>query len=405
METERKYNVIEVEGGAPIKAWNQGVPFEDKAIEQLKNAARMPFVGPYVAAMPDTHWGNGATVGSVIPTTGAIMPAAVGVDIGCGMLACRIAHTFSPDIIAPAVRAVIEKVVPAGRTNNGKRGDRGAWTTPHAEIAGVFADEFANPICELTRKHPNAYNKNAPYHLGTLGTGNHFIEVCRDTQDRVWVVLHSGSRGFGNKIGSYFTGVAKKLCEKFHVKLPDPELAFLPEETDEFNDYIDALFLAQRYAWRNRELMMSRILDSLELAADDTVHCHHNYMAVERHFGKQVILTRKGAVNADRDLRVVIPGSMGARTYIARGLGSRDSFHSCSHGAGRAMGRNEARRRFSVEEHIRATEGVDCHKGAEVLDETPGAYKDIDLVMGAQTDLVEPVETLKQLLCVKGIGD
>lgn len=406
MSDERKFNVIEVDGGVPIKAWSQGVQFEDKAVEQLKNVARMPFIWPYVAAMPDCHWGMGATVGSVIPSIGAIMPAAVGVDIGCGMMAVRITDEGQGLDGEPADwRKTIERVVPAGRTNNGRRGDRGAWFNIPAEVEKVWYQEFVPHSNKLVDKHPKYYNENAPYHLGTLGTGNHFIEVSVDESGRTWVVLHSGSRGFGNKIGSYFTNVAKQLCAKFYVKLPDPELAFLPAETQEYEDYIDALRLAQRYAWRNRELMMQRILAALGWSELEKVHCHHNYMSIEKHFGKQVILTRKGAVDASLGARVIIPGSMGARTYIGTGLGSRDSFHSCSHGAGRAMGRNEARRRFTVEEHIRATEGVDCHKGEEVIDETPGAYKDIDAVMAAQTDLISPEIRLKQLLCVKGIGD
>jgi tRNA-splicing ligase RtcB len=219
------------------------------------------------------------------------------------------------------------------------------------------------------------------------------------------VVLHSGSRGMGNRIGTYFIETAKRRCETDRVELPNADLAFLKEGTQEFTDYVQALHLAQKFAWENRLIMMSAILLRLSLALKEQVHCHHNYMAVETHFGEELMVTRKGAVRAGVGEMGIIPGSMGAKSYIVRGLGSEHSYCSCSHGAGRAMGRNAAMAKFTVEDHIKATEGVECHKGIEVLDETPGAYKDIDAVMAAQTDLVEVVHTLKQVICVKGLGE
>lgn len=407
---EPKFDVIDTGNGRLIKAWKRGVAFEDKAVEQLKNAARLPFVYKYIAAMPDTHWGMGATVGSVLPTRGAIVPAAVGVDIGCGM--CAIQTTLvRDDVDDPAeVRAAIEKSVPAGRTENGGEGDIGAWAYVPAEIQARWDEEFDDAYWELVSRHPGMESRNLSRHLGTLGTGNHFIEVCTDEQGAVWILLHSGSRGMGNKIGSYFTKVAKELCAKWYVSLPDPDLAYLPQGAPEFDDYMKALALAQKFAWANREVMMKNIFAALTpilpgLAEASRVHCHHNYMALESHFGQSVFVTRKGAVRARSGDMGIIPGSMGARSYIVRGLGSPHSFCSCSHGAGRAMGREEAKRRFTLADHIAATEGVECEKGIGVLDETPAAYKPIDAVMEAQSDLVEPVHILKQFICVKGLGD
>lgn len=411
--TEPLFDVIDAGEGRFIKAWKRGVKFEDKAVEQLKNSARLPFVYKYVAAMPDTHWGMGATIGSVLPTQGAVVPAAVGVDIGCGMLALQTNLHYCNVTDHADVRAAIEKAVPHGRTDNGCAEDIGAWSV----AAGVpnwalvkwnvsFNEEYYN----LTRRHPSMESKNTYRHLGTLGTGNHFIEVCFDESGGVWIVLHSGSRGMGNKIGTYFTNVAKEQCKKWFVTLPDADLAYLPQGTQEFNDYMQALALAQKFAWMNREIMAENILAALRplmptIEEVSRVHCHHNYMAKERHFGKEVFVTRKGAVRAAAGDMGIIPGSMGARTYIVRGLGSQHSFHSCSHGAGRAMGREQAKRQFTLADHVAATEGVECEKGFGVLDETPAAYKDIDAVMAAQSDLVEPVHVLKQFVCVKGLGD
>lgn len=397
------FEVIDAGNGRFIKAWRKGVKFEDKAIEQLKNTAQLPFIFKYLAAMPDTHWGMGSTVGTVLPTKGAIVPAAVGVDIGCGMMAIRtdLSRTDLGDLAA--LRKKIEAAVPHGRTNNGAPGDRGAWGTAPANVLSTWNDVFEMTYESLCSKHPGARAKNTVNHLGTLGTGNHFIELAEDENGSVWIVLHSGSRGMGNKIGSYFTDVAKKLCEKWFVKLPDPDLAYLPQDTPEFDSYIKAVLLAQNFALINRRIMMDNIVEAIgPLRQDDLIQCHHNYIAWENHFGQNVIVTRKGAVRARKGDMGIIPGSMGARTYIVRGLGNPDSFCTCSHGAGRAMSRTQATKQFTLADHALATVGVECLKDESVLDETPGAYKDIESVMAAQNDLVEPMYRLKQFVCVKG---
>jgi tRNA-splicing ligase RtcB len=407
---EKSYLRIETPG-APIKAWVKGVPFDDKAREQLVNSARLPFVFRWVAAMPDVHWGLGATVGSVIPTKGAIVPAAVGVDIGCGMAALR-TTLLASDLPGnlEGVRAAIEAAVPHGRTNNGRRGDRGAWGVPPPPAQGAWS-ALRPGYQAILEKHPKLSRADEPdLHLGTLGTGNHFIEVCLDEADRVWFLLHSGSRGVGNRIGTYFIERAKAEIEKAGVSLPDRDLAYLREGTKGFDDYVQAVGWAQDYARTNRQLMLAAVVAAVRGApgirpfelTDEAVNCHHNYVAREVHFGESVLVTRKGAVRAGRGELGIIPGSMGARSYIVRGLGNPESFESCSHGAGRAFSRNEAKRRFSLADHARATEGICCRKDADVIDETPAAYKPIDAVMEAQKDLVEPVHTLRQVVCVKG---
>lgn len=401
-------------GGRPLKMWTDGVEVEDAALKQLHNVASLPFIFKHVAAMPDIHWGMGATVGSVIATKGAIIPAAVGVDIGCGMIAVQTTLTASrlPDSLS-ALRTEIERLVPHGRTANGGKGDRGAWhDVPGMSIATWNA--MQPTFARIEGKHPKIVGKhghNAPNHLGTLGSGNHFIEVCLDENQNVWVMLHSGSRGIGNRIGSYFIGKAKEEMQRWYVDryLPDQDLAYLVENTELFDDYVEAVGWAQDYAANNRELMLQQTLQAFVnvgldygLRQEHAVNCHHNYVARENHFGENVLVTRKGAVRARVGELGIIPGSMGTRSYIVRGLGNADSFHSCSHGAGRAMSRREARKRFTVDDHIKATTGVECRKDAEVVDETPGAYKDIDAVMAAQSDLVEIVHTLKQVVVVKG---
>jgi tRNA-splicing ligase RtcB len=395
----------------PVKCWTDGVELEAAAERQLRNVANLPFVHHHVAAMPDVHWGIGATVGSVIPTVGAVVPAAVGVDIGCGMIAQRtsLAARDLPASLA-RVRAEIEQAVPHGRSDHGGPNDRGAWTTPPE--AALRAMEPLRPgLRALVEKHPKLARAaaRAPHHLGTLGTGNHFIELCLDEGDAVWVMLHSGSRGIGNAIGTYFIGRAKQQMKRLHVHPPDADLAWLSEGTEDFEDYVDAVHWAQTFAARNRELMLDATLRALERAlgrpiatASEVVNCHHNYVSVERHFGKDVLLTRKGAIRARPGDLGIIPGSMGVQSYIVRGKGNAESFHSCSHGAGRRMSRNEAKRRFTLADHEAATRGVECRKDAGVLDETPGAYKSIDAVMEAQRDLVEVVHVLRQVVCVKG---
>ncbi len=396
-------------GVVPIKAWTRGVPVEDQALTQLKNVASLPFIHRHVAVMPDVHWGRGATVGSVIPTIGAIVPAAVGVDIGCGMMAVRtnLRAEHLPDDLS-GIRSAIEAAVPHGRTDNGGRNDVGAWQSEPPDSAKARWAVLEAGYNDVVARNPKAAHPRGLGHLGTLGTGNHFIELCLDEADRVWVMLHSGSRGVGNKFGSYFIERAKRDMERWFISLPDKDLAYFPEGSEGFIDYIRAVSWAQKYAFANREVMMEAVLGVLraewpDLAAYEmAVNCHHNYVRKERHFGKDVFVTRKGAVRAGRDELGIIPGSMGAKSFIVRGKGNPDSFETCSHGAGRAMSRTEAKRRFTVEDHVRATEGVECRKDAEVIDETPMAYKDIDAVMAAQADLVDVVHALRQVVCVKG---
>jgi tRNA-splicing ligase RtcB len=408
--TERPFNILNVEGGVPIKAWTKGVAFETEAEAQLRNIARLPFVYRWVAAMPDVHLGKGATVGSVVPTQGAIIPAAVGVDIGCGMMAVKTSLSANdlPESLS-AIRSSIEAAVPHGRTDNGGANDRGAWGDPPVPVTGAWTS-LAPRLEAIVTKHPKVGKANNVAHLGTLGTGNHFIEICLDESESVWVMLHSGSRGIGNKIGSYFIDLAKDEMRRFFINLPDADLAYLPEGSRYFDDYVEAVSWAQDFARQNRELMMKAILGALEASADVppfsadlmAVNCHHNYVEKEHHFGKNVFVTRKGAVRARLGDLGIIPGSMGARSYIVRGLGNEESFTSCSHGAGRAMSRTEARRRFTVADHAQATAGIECRKDVDVIDETPAAYKPIDAVMEAQKDLVEVVHTLRQIVCVKG---
>lgn len=410
LPTELNYLKIETEKH-PIKAWVRGVPFDEGAAKQLRNVANLPFVYRWIAAMPDVHWGIGATVGSVIPTKGAIIPAAVGVDIGCGMAAVRTSLVASdlPDDLKD-MRHRIESAVPHGRTNEGRSGDRGAWKSAPGRVDEAWA-QLAAGFDALSKKHPTV-TRNAPprQHLGTLGTGNHFIEVCLDEADCVWFLLHSGSRGIGNRVGTYFIEKARVEMRQAGIDLPDRDLAYLTEGTRGFDDYVEAVSWAQEYARANRRVMMDAVVGAVaatkgvrpfELTAE-VVNCHHNYVAREMHFGEEVLVTRKGAVRAGSGELGLIPGSMGARSYVVRGKGHPESFSSCSHGAGRAFSRNEARRRFSLEDHALATKGVECRKDEGVIDETPAAYKPIDAVMEAQKDLVDIVHTLRQVVCVKG---
>nr|HEX4315723.1 RtcB family protein [Kofleriaceae bacterium] len=401
------YDVIET-GGVPIKAWTRGVGVEDQARKQLENTARLPIVFHHVAAMPDVHYGIGATVGSVVPTERAIIPAAVGVDIGCGIMAVEttLPARQLPDSLA-RLRSKIEKAVPHGRSGNGGRGDHGAWQKLPAPADKAWR-ELRVDYERLAERHPVIGRGNDANHLGTLGTGNHFIEVCVDERERVWFMLHSGSRGVGNRIGTYFIELARTDMRRLVKDLPDVDLAYLNEGTRHFDDYVDAVEWAQRFALRNRELMMDAVIDAAReelppfTLGELAVNCHHNYVAREHHFGRDVFVTRKGAVRARLGDLGIIPGSMGARSYIVRGKGNPESFCSCSHGAGRAMSRGEAKRRFSVDDHVKATEGIECRKDEHVIDETPMAYKPIDKVMAAQVELVDVVHELRQVVCVKG---
>lgn len=407
MNTQNNYIEEDVPGGVPVKMWTQGVPVEDEAKRQLANAARLPIVFKHIAAMPDVHLGIGATVGSVIPTKKAIIPAAVGVDIGCGMIACKTTLRADdlPDNLGP-LRAAIERAVPHGRVPGAR--DPGAWGKVPGAVDTAWA-QLEPEFTELCRDYPKLEKTNHRNHLGTLGTGNHFIEVCLDEQGSVWFMLHSGSRGVGNAIGTMFIELAKQDALRNNANLPDRDLAYFEEGARYFGDYVRAVGWAQQFAKLNREVMMRRVIEAAKTVIRksfqshiEAVNCHHNYVQQERHFGEDVYVTRKGAVSAKQGELGIIPGSMGARSYIVRGKGNPESFESCSHGAGRAMSRGEAKRRFTLADHRAATEGVECRKDKDVIDEIPMAYKDIDAVMEAQRDLVEVVHTLKQVVCVKG---
>jgi tRNA-splicing ligase RtcB len=390
--------VIQEEGARPIKIWTDDV--EDSALQQLKNIARLPFIASNgVACMPDVHAGIGATVGTVIATDRAIVPAAVGVDIGCGMNAARLSLKASdlPDSLLE-IRHQIESDVPLG--TGGAHADQSLPDLPEA-LAGRYLS--------LIQKTPGIANKNMAKQLGSLGSGNHFIELCIDESQDVWIMLHSGSRGTGNLIGRYFIEKAKKRMEQYFIHLPDGDLAYFPEDTDDFKDYVEAVNWAQDYALENRRVMMSAVIAALRLhipiefsITHEAVNCHHNYVERENHFGRNLWVTRKGAIRARVGDLGIIPGSMGQRSYIVRGKGNLESYCSCSHGAGRRMSRAASRRTFTVEDLKHQTAGVECRKDDAVLDEIPGSYKDIDQVMENQRDLVEVVHVLKQVLCVKG---
>ena len=388
-------------GKSPVLIWTDDV--EASAREQLANMADLSIVHGHIAVMPDVHMGKGATVGSVIPTRKAIIPAAVGVDIGCGMCAVRTSLTAAqlPESLRQ-LRNQIERDVPVGFDMH----NRGRIRSKAASLVEPGLREILDRHPGITAKSPR---KDAwARQIGTLGGGNHFIEICLDEADRVWVMLHSGSRGIGNKIGQYFIAEAKEVIAKSDIQLPDSDLAYLTEGSGLFADYWHALSWAQDYAARNRQEMLDIVLEALgrhlprfELEAA-AINCHHNYATKEVHDGTEIYVTRKGAIRAGAGELGIIPGSMGARSYIVRGKGNEKSFSSCAHGAGRRMSRSAARKQFTRDDLVSQTEGVECRKDKGVIDEIPGAYKDIDQVMANQIDLVETVHTLKQVLCVKG---
>lgn len=395
------YETVENEGGAPIKAWSRGVPVDERTLAQLKRTASLPIIHGWVAAMPDMHVGIGATVGSVVPTVGAVIPAAVGVDIGCGMSAVRTSLTASDlPTSLKGFRTAIEMRVPTGR---------GMFRDVSVAAAQVWA-RLGPRFEALVAGRRSLASKDPAKQLGTLGGGNHFVEVCLDEADRVWFMLHSGSRGLGNRFGTAFIELAREDLRAHDAVLPDEDLAYFSEGTEHFTEYVEAVSLAQEYAAENRRLMMAAVVEAAKstrvlppfTATDLVVDCHHNYVARETHFGAEVFVTRKGAVRAGKGQLGIIPGSMGARSFIVRGRGNPESFESCSHGAGRVLSRTAARQQFTVADHEAATKGIECRKDAGVLDETPAAYKSIDAVMAAQRDLVEVLHTLRQVVCVKG---
>jgi tRNA-splicing ligase RtcB (3'-phosphate/5'-hydroxy nucleic acid ligase) len=393
-------------GRVPVKIWTEDI--EHEALQQLINVSQLPIVHGHIAAMPDVHAGIGATVGSVIPTKSAIIPAAVGVDIGCGMNAVRTSLKASdlPDSLH-RIRSCIESAVPVGFSQHDSDKVKGSQ---HARTARVLDQRLDN----IVEKHPGLMKMQKRFsqtwicQLGTLGGGNHFIELCLDEAGQVWVMLHSGSRGIGNVMGRYFIAAAKKDMSRNWVNLPDRDLAYFSEGSEWFDDYVEAVDWAQDYALLNRAEMMRLILAVLQeelprfSILGEAINCHHNYVARENHFGENLFVTRKGAISAREGEMGIIPGSMGAKSYIVRGLGNGDSLCSCSHGAGRRMSRTAAKRKFSREDLEAQTLGVECRKDGGVIDEIPGAYKDIGQVMANQADLVEVVHTLKQVLCIKG---
>ena len=393
-------------GRVPVKVWTDTI--EPQAIQQLLNVAQLPIVHRHVAAMPDVHSGIGATVGSVIATKQAVIPAAVGVDIGCGMNAVRLTLSAKdlPDSLR-SLRGAIEDVVPVGFEQHEASKVRGS---AHERTARQLSDR----LDVIVGKHPGVMKMQRQFvrtwicQLGTLGGGNHFIELCLDQEQRVWVMLHSGSRGLGNVLGRYFIAAARKDVQRHKLNLPDQDLAYFSEGSELFDDYVEAVQWGQDYAWLNRREMMRLILEALKRdlppfqTDGEAINCHHNYVTQEQHFGERLFITRKGAISAREGELGIIPGSMGAKSYIVRGLGNADSFCSCSHGAGRRMSRTEAKRRFNRRDLEQQTAGVECRKDGGVLDEIPGAYKDIDEVMTNQSDLVEVVHTLKQVVCIKG---
>ncbi|QDX24872.1 RtcB family protein [Sphingomonas suaedae] len=396
---------------APLKLWDSAGPFEAGAMQQLRNVASLPFIFRHVAGMPDVHWGMGATVGSVIATQRAIVPAAVGVDIGCGMMAVRTSLTASqlPDSLA-ALRAEIERAVPKGmESSQSANHSKGGWASTPNSVSRAWYDRFEDRWRKIVAKNPKVDGKTSDQ-LASMGGGNHFIEVCLDEEQRVWAMLHSGSRGTGNRIGTYFINAAKEAIVKetldFH--LVDKDLAFLTEGSQLFDDYIEAMHFAQDYAMANRELMMVRVLEALRKHAPGfktdkaAINCHHNYATREVHFGEQVWVTRKGAVSAREGELGIIPGSMGTGSFIVEGLGNQESFCSCSHGAGRVMSRGQAKKLISLEDHKAAMQGIEARVDEGVLDESPAAYKDIGAVMDAQQDLVRIRHRLRQVVNVKG---
>lgn len=401
-------NIYREEGSRPIKAWSTEI--DDAALTQAKNLARLPFIAPNgVALIPDCHVGRGSTVGTVIATHKAIIPAAVGVDIGCGMNAVRLSLKASdlPDSLL-SIRRQIERDVPLD--SGGSR----AKPAPMGKLSAAFTGEsgfkpWFEDFADSRKTNGAGLMKKAQGQLGTLGSGNHFIELCIDENQDVWVMLHSGSRGIGNMIGSYFIEKAKRRMEKDFIHLPDVDLAYLAEGDDDFNDYVEAVNWAQDYALENRRVMTASAIAALRrhisvefTLTQEAINCHHNYVEKENHFGQNLWVTRKGAIRARLGDLGIIPGSMGQRSFIVRGRGELESYCSCSHGAGRRMSRTQARNTFTVKDLVKQTAGVECRKDKMVLDEIPSSYKDIDEVMANQADLVEVVHTLKAVLCVKG---
>tara|TARA_R110000824_G_scaffold218435_3_gene405083 strand:+ start:12676 stop:13965 length:1290 start_codon:yes stop_codon:yes gene_type:complete len=409
---EDNFEVWMPKSGRIVKAWTKGVPVEPEAKKQISDLTSLPFIYKYPCAMPDIHVGMGCTVGSVIPTQGAVVPSFVGVDLGCGMRAAK-TNLFLEDIegYQSLIFDSISRKVPHGRSDNGGNSDRGRWGHVPDRVNQVWDEHFAEGYGQITEEVTgiDRGNRVTKEHLGTLGTGNHFIEVCvEEGTDRIWFMLHSGSRGPGARIGNTFMKMAKEACQRWFIELQDPALSYFPQGVDEYGQYMKALNWAQQYAYWNRKLMMEDVQSAVEevlktpIRIDQDIDCHHNYAAMENHFGKNCLVTRKGAVRAREGDWVLIPGSMGSRSYVAMGKGNEASFTSCSHGAGRVMSRTKAKKNITLRQHEQDTEGVICYKDEAVLDESPRAYKSIDAVINAEKDLIEVRHTIKQIICIKG---
>ena len=396
----------------PLKVFDgEGtVPIDEKTIHQAKTYCSMPFV-VHASLMPDAHYGKGSTVGSVVATQKVIIPAMVGVDIGCGMMAVK-TSLKSEDLpqSLKEIRWNIEAMVPHGRSDRGGKNDIGSWRDRiPPEVEKRWNRELKKDFENICKKHPRIRKSNHVNHLSSLGGGNHFIEICLDLENAVWIMLHSGSRGVGNRIGNYFISLAKAEMRKHFINLPDKDLAYIQENSLYFEDYFQALLWAQKYARINREIMMERIIKSVRDSVktpfkivDKAINCHHNYVTKEIHYNQDFWVTRKGAVKADKGDLGIIPGSMGAKSFIVKGKGNTDSLKSCSHGAGRIMSRNEAKKSFDEKDMEKQTKGIECKKDASVIDEIPKAYKPIEKVMAAQSDLIEVVTELRQIICIKG---
>ena len=392
------------------RLWTGELEVDESSIEQIRNVSKLPILAGPVAVMPDVHFGIGATVGTVIPTRAAIVPAAVGVDIGCGMLAAKTNLTASdlPESLNK-LRSQIERDVPVGFALHKQPLEPGGNLQAMALKARMKALDGRYDKLRILERMGRVHHARVWRQLGSLGGGNHFVEVCLDEQGTVWIMLHSGSRNIGNAMGQCAIGMAKEVAQKADRSLPHRDLAWLDEGSVEFDEYVEGLGWAQEYAALNRDLMLHLVHKGMEHSLGrevkfdgEVTNCHHNYARLEEHFGERVWVTRKGAVSARAGELGIIPGSMGAKSFIVRGKGNEQSYCSCSHGAGRKMSRTQARNRFDQRDLARQTEGVECRKDEGVIDEIPSAYKDIDAVMEAQKDLVEVVATLKQVLCVKG---
>ena len=401
---EAKYRVI----NDKARIWDEGVPMEEDIFTQIANVSSLPIVAG-VRIMPDAHVGKGATVGTVLATRSAVIPATVGVDIGCGMCAVMTSLTADdlPDSLF-ALRNQLERDIPVGFNEHSK--DFPTVQGPYADVLRKNLRKTLDRFDKLSMRPmlKRADEKKIGRQMGTLGGGNHFIEVCLDTENRVWIMLHSGSRGIGNQIGTIAIELAKEQAAQRGYGLPDKDLAWLEEGTAEFTQYIEAMHWAQSYAQMNRDTMMNIAIAAMKhrfphmKTLGEVINTHHNFTSLEEHFNEELWITRKGAVSAQKGQMGIIPGSMGAKSFIVSGKGNPHSFCSCQHGAGRKMSRNQAKKLITLEDHIKATEGIECRKDEDVIDESPAAYKDIDAVMNASTDLVDVVHTLRQVLCIKG---